>query len=200
MAYRRPYKENVPLQFAVKFITELILVISIAYLLVMNTCSRAVVVGNSMNELFYDGQTVLINKIAYLYDEPRRYDIIYFRPEGINSSRTYIKRIIGLPGETVQIVSGKVLINGIPLSDDINDDMILSAGLAAEEITLGTDEYFVLGDNRNNSEDSRFAAVGNISLDNIIGRPWLISSPLQQIRFIGRNDVVSTSADEKQPE
>lgn len=189
MGYRRPYRENVPLQFAVKFITELIVVISIAYLFVMNTCSRAIVVGNSMNGLLFDGQTVLINKAAYLYEQPQRYDIIYFCPEGINSSRTYIKRIIGLPGETVQIVEGKVLINGLPLSDDINDDMILSAGLAAEKITLGEGEYFVLGDNRNNSEDSRFAAVGNISFDNIIGRPWLIISPLQQIRFLSRNAV-----------
>lgn len=200
MAYRRPYKENVPVQFIVKFITELIIVISIAWLVVMNTCSRAIVVGNSMDGLFCDGQTVLINKIAYLYEMPKRYDIIYFRPEGINSSRTYIKRIIGLPGETVQIVSGEILINGMPLSDDINDDMILSAGLAAEKITLGEDEYFVLGDNRNNSEDSRFAAVGNISFDSIIGRPWLIASPIQQIQFVGRNDVGITPADEEQTE
>ncbi len=184
MGYRRPYKENVRLQFAVKFIVELILVISLGYLVVKATCSQYIVNGNSMNDQLLDGQVVLINKIAYLYDEPERYDIIYFRPSGIESGRMYIKRIIGLPGETVLIKDGYVYIDGTKLEDDIEADAMLSAGIAAVPVVLGEDEYFVLGDNRNNSEDSRFAAVGIVKKENIIGRPWVIVRPISQMSFI----------------
>ena len=184
MGYRRPYKENVRLQFAVKFIVELIIVISLGYLVVKSTCSQYIVNGNSMNDQLLDGQVVLINKIAYLYDEPERYDIIYFRPSGIESGRTYIKRIIGLPGETVLIKDGYVYIDGTKLEDDIEADAMLSAGIAAAPVVLGEDEYFVLGDNRNNSEDSRFAAVGIVKKENIIGRPWVIVRPISQMSFI----------------
>lgn len=189
MGYRRPYKENVKLQFITKLITELIIVISAAYLLITYMCEQTIVLGNSMNDVFSDGQTVLINRLAYLFSEPERYDIIYFKAQGIDSSRAYIKRIIGLPGETVQITDGRVYINGIPLSDDVNNDIILSSGMAQTEILLGEDEYFVLGDNRNNSEDSRFAAIGNVKAENIIGRPWVIIQPLNEFNLIKRNYV-----------
>lgn len=186
MAYRRPYKENIKLQFITKLIVEIILVVSITYLLVLYTCGQYKVSGNSMNDIFNDGQTVLINRLIYVFEEPARYDIIYFRPQGISSSRTYIKRIIGLPGETIQIIQGKVYVNGSVLTDDINSEVILSAGLASSPITLSENEYFVLGDNRNNSEDSRFSAIGNVKRENIIGSPWLIISPLNEMNLIFR--------------
>jgi signal peptidase I len=94
-------------------------------------------------------------------------------------------------------MEGRVLINGVPLSDDVNDDIILSAGLASDPVTLGEGEYFVLGDNRNNSEDSRFSDIGNISADNIIGRPWVIVSPLNQFRMIGRQYRVPLTDEEE---
>lgn len=191
MGYRRPYKENVKLQFMTKLVTELIIVVSAAYLLITYTCEQTIVLGNSMNHVFSDGQTVLVNRLAYLFGEPKRYDIIYFKAQGIDSGRTYIKRIIGLPGETVQITDGIVYIDGVPLSDDINSDIILSSGMAQTPISLGEDEYFVLGDNRNNSEDSRFAAIGSVKAENIIGRPWIIIQPLNEFNLIKRNYVPS---------
>ena len=97
---------------------------------------------------------------------------------------SYIKRVIGLPGEHVQIMDGKVYINGSVLEDDVSEDDILTAGLAAGELTLGENEYFVLGDNRNNSEDSRFANVGVVKKDDIVGSVWFIASPMKRMRLL----------------
>ena len=94
------------------------------------------------------------------------------------------QREVGLPGETIQIHDGKVYINGSVLEDDVSEDDILTAGLAAGELTLGENEYFVLGDNRNNSEDSRFANVGVVKKDDIVGSVWFIASPMKRMRLL----------------
>ena len=115
---------------------------------------------------------------------PKRYSIIAFHPNGVKTSKIYVKRVIGLPGETIQIHDGKVYINGSVLEDDVSKDDILTAGLAAGELTLGENEYFVLGDNRNNSEDSRFANVGVVKKDDIVGSVWFIVSPMKRMRLL----------------
>ena len=115
---------------------------------------------------------------------PKRYSIIAFHPNGVKTSKIYVKRVIGLPGETIQIHDGKVYINGSVLEDDVSEDDILTAGLAAGELTLGENEYFVLGDNRNNSEDSRFANVGVVKKDDIVGSVWFIASPMKRMRLL----------------
>ena len=128
--------------------------------------------------------TVLLNRIAYSFHGPKRYSIIAFHPNGVKTSKIYVKRVIGLPGETIQIHDGKVYINGSVLEDDVSEDDILTAGLAAGELTLGENEYFVLGDNRNNSEDSRYANIGNIKKDYIIGKAWFRIAPFSEIGFL----------------
>jgi signal peptidase I len=115
---------------------------------------------------------------------PKRYDVIAFKTSGTGFDKIYIKRVIGVPGDSVIIKNGKVYINGEELTDDVYTDTILTAGLAANTITLGDDEYFVLGDNRNNSEDSRFSNIGIVKKENIIGSAWLIASPLSRFGFI----------------
>ncbi len=127
------------------------------------------VVGPSMNTTYQDGDTVLVNKLVGTVIRPKRYDVIAFRQIDFGSYYE-IKRIVGLPGETVQIKDGTVYIDGAPLSDSPIKDKIRVAGLAEREIVLEKNEYFVLGDNVNNSEDSRYSNVGNVSRTEITGK------------------------------
>lgn len=184
-SYQKRYKENVKLQTVAKFIADVIIVICVAFILISYTCDKTTISGNSMNATLENGDTLLIDKMKYAFSSPKRYDIIAFEQPNITSSKTYIKRVIALPGETVQIIEGKVSINGTVLENDIIKDKIMTAGLAANPITLGNDEYFVLGDNRNNSEDSRFANIGTVKMEDIVGAPWLVIIPINHFKFIG---------------
>ncbi|MDE6852238.1 MAG: signal peptidase I [Lachnospiraceae bacterium] len=128
--------------------------------------------GESMETTLTDGDTVIIQKLSYYFGTPDRYDVVVFPV--YNSETYYIKRVIGLPGETVQIDEGKIFINDKELEDDIygKDEYIDDPGDAGEPITLASDEYFVLGDNRNMSTDSRSSYVGVIKKKNIVGKAW----------------------------
>jgi signal peptidase I len=183
-SYQKRYKENVKLQTAAKFIVDLIIVICAAFILVSYTCDKTTISGNSMNTTLVNGDTLLINKMRYAFSSPKRFDMIAFEQPNITSSKTYIKRVIALPGETVQIMDGKVYINGNVLENDKIKDKIMTAGLASNPIVLGKDEYFVLGDNRNNSEDSRFANIGTVKMKDIIGAPWLVVAPINHFKLI----------------
>ena len=125
-----------------------------------------------MEPTLKDGDILLVDKLSYRFSDPRRYDIIVFSYR-YQKGRYYTKRIIGLPGETVQIQDGAVFIDGKPLEDDISSESIEKARRASEPVVLGEDEYFVLGDNRNFSSDSRDTDVGNVKRRDIIGRIWL---------------------------
>ena len=136
---------------------------------------RTVVNGSSMDTTLANGQNLVMDKLSYRFHNPERYDIIIFPgPEEFGQHPYYIKRIIGMPGETVQIKDGKVYINDKELKSDVYGitDYIDYPGIAEEPITLGDDEYFVIGDNCNNSEDSRSANIGNIKKEHIIGKAW----------------------------
>ena len=147
------------------------LAIFLAFVIIMFFGIKTTMVGSSMEPAIYSGQNVFINRVAYNLSSPKRYDVVVFKPNGNVNSHLYIKRVIGLPGETVQIINGKVYINGSALSDDIASDT-KEPGVAANEIILDTDEYFVLGDNRVNSEDSRSANIGNVKTGMIEGSAW----------------------------
>ena len=125
-----------------------------------------------MEPALSNGQEVLINRFIYSITAPNRGDVIAFLPNGNQNSHYYIKRIVGLPGERVQIIGGYVYINGELLEEDERFDKMADAGLAETEIVLGSDEYFVLGDNRNNSEDSRSGNIGAVSRSTIEGKVW----------------------------
>ena len=123
-----------------------------------------------MSPVLKNADVVLVNRIVYNASSPKRGDVIVFKPKGNENSHYYTKRIVGLPGETVQIVENQVYINGKKLEEDYKTTKIDTAGIAGEKLKLGGDEYFVLGDNRNNSRDSRVEDVGNIHKKDIIGR------------------------------
>lgn len=140
--------------------------------------------GDSMRPAVLDGDIVLVNRMIYDASKPKRGDIIVFKPNGNENARSYIKRIIGLPGETVQIKDKEIYINGEKLEEDYETTAIEEAGTAAEEITLDGDEYFVLGDNRRNSEDSRMADIGNVKRSEIEGKAWFVLSTKGNFGFI----------------
>ncbi len=130
---------------------------------------KARVYGHSMEPVLKDGQTVLVDKLAYRLGEPERFDVIVFRDRR-EEGRYYMKRIVGLPGETVQIADGRVTIDGVLLEEPSEREEIRDARRASEPVVLGQAEYFVLGDNRNGSSDSRDSDIGNVSAEQIIGR------------------------------
>lgn len=145
---------------------------------------RTHVKGSSMEPTFSNGDNLIVDKISYRFRDPQRYDIIVF-PYQYEKKKYYIKRIIGLPDERVRIdEAGTIYINGTALEESYGLEVIEDPGTAAQEITLGDDEYFVLGDNRNYSSDSRSPDVGPIKRDSIIGRAWLKIYPFDEIGFV----------------
>lgn len=159
-------------------------VLCITYLVIHFVGQRTQVQGSSMEPTLSCEDNLIVDKISYRFHDPERFDIIVF-PFQYEDNTYYIKRIIGLPGETVQIdTEGNILIDGEILDENYGKEVIQSPGRAYEPIVLGEDEYFVMGDNRNNSTDSRDPSVGNIQRENIIGRAWLRILPLDKWGFI----------------
>ncbi len=144
----------------------------IATVLVFSIGMRTSVIGVSMEPGLYNGQEILINHFLYSIVSPKRGDVIVFLPNGNQNTHYYVKRVVGLPGETVQIKDEKLYIDGVLAEEDEAYDKMAEAGIAENGITLGSDEYFVLGDNRNNSEDSRSGNIGPVKRDNITGKAW----------------------------
>lgn len=171
-------------QAVFSWIFQIVVVILFAYVIVFFFGQSRTNVGQSMDSTLSGGDVVLLNELAYRFKGPDRNDVIAFRPNGSDSSHAYIKRVIGLPGETVQIRDGMIYINDSVYLEDASYPQMEEAGVAEEPVTLGTDEYFVLGDNRNNSEDSRFADIGNVNLQDIEGKVWLVISPREHIGFV----------------
>ncbi len=158
------------------------LVAGITFLIIHFVGQRTVVNGVSMQPTLSDGDNLIVDKLSYRFRDPDRFDIIVF-PQG--DGRYFIKRIIGLPGENVRIdEDGSIYIDGEKLSESYGKEVIQDPGLAKDGIELGADEYFVLGDNRNDSMDSRMAEVGRIAGDRIMGRAWLRIYPFDQIGFL----------------
>ena len=144
----------------------------LAFVLIFSAGMRTSVVGNSMEPVLYNGQEILMNRLIYRISTPKRGDVIVFLPNGNQNSHFYVKRVVGLPGETVQIRDGSVYIDGILLAEDESLDKIADPGIAQNELQLASDEFFVLGDNRNSSEDSRSGNIGAVKKDTIIGKAW----------------------------
>ena len=153
----------------------LLCVLGAVWLVITFVGQRTEVEGASMENTLHNGDNLIVDKLSYRFHDPERFDIIVF-PFQYQANTYYIKRIIGLPGETVQIMDdGSIYINGEKLEENYGMEVIKpeTIGRAAEPIELGDDEYFVMGDNRNNSSDSRTDMVGNITRENIIGKAWL---------------------------
>lgn len=150
----------------------ILIIVAACWLILTYVGQRTEVSGDSMNDTLHDGDSLWIDKLSYRLKEPERFDIVVF-PYQEEEDTYYIKRIIGLPGETVRIdEEGVIYINDEPLDENYGKETIEEnhRGVAAESVTLGEDEYFVMGDNRNNSRDSRMEDVGNIHKDDFVGK------------------------------
>ena len=130
------------------------------------------VIGPSMEPSLYNGQKIFLNRLIYRVASPRVGDVIVFLPNGNEKSHYYVKRVVGVPGDTLYIKNGLLYVNEETVEEYFND-RIAEPGLLESEVTLGEDEYFVIGDNCNNSEDSRSANIGSVRKSYIIGKAWM---------------------------
>lgn len=166
--------------WAVEIAITLLLAFTFVYFIGLRTS----VVGQSMAETLNGGDEILVNRFIYKVTNPKPNDIIVFLPNGNEKSHYYVKRVVAGPGDTVLIEDGTLYVNGELYEEEIDAASMEEAGLASEELTLASDEFFVLGDNRNNSEDSRYANIGNIKKEHIIGKAWFRVAPWGDIGFL----------------
>lgn len=139
---------------------------------------------SAMEPTLQVGERFFINRAVYKVSSPKRDDIIVYKNSGSDDAALHIGRVIGLPGETVQISNGNILINGAVYNENKDFPEISNAGLASDGVSLESGEYFILGDNRNNSEDSRYGDIGNINKKYIVGKVWFVISPKDKFGFL----------------
>ena len=157
-----------------------LIILIIVLLVVTFVGQRVKVIGSSMSPTLEDADGILVDKLTYRLSDPERFDIVVF-PYKYEKRTYFVKRVIGLPGETVQILAdGTILIDGEELVEYYGKETIKNPGVASNPVTLGDDEYFVMGDNRNNSKDSRFEDVGNIKRKELMGKAWIRIYPFNE--------------------
>lgn len=170
------------------FIKELLVYVVIffigLYIIPNYVLQRTVVDGDSMLNTLHNEESLLIDKISYVVGDPKRFDIVVFYPYGKDVEEYYVKRVIGLPGETVQIIGQDIYINGEILEENYGKDPIHYSGIAKEPITLAADEYFLMGDNREISYDSRYEEIGPVHRDFIEGKAFLRIWPLKKFGLV----------------
>lgn len=172
------------LREAVIWIGEAALAFGFACILVIFFGSALSNVGQSMEPAIYSGDRVLVNRLIYRIKAPDYGDLVVFKPNGNENAHYHIKRVVGVPGDTVTIESGRVFIDGELLNEEILTESMFDAGVASAPVKLGEDEYFVLGDNRNNSEDSRNADIGNVRREDIMGMAWFNITPGERFGWL----------------
>lgn len=169
------------LRRGIGWVVNIMVALACAWFLVYGFGEQVRISGSSMQPALDAEDVVLMNRLIYDVSSPQRFDIVVFERE---DGRKNVKRVIGLPGETVQIKNGSVYIDGAPLEAPDGLGQVSLAGRAEIPIQLEADEYFLLGDNRDSSEDSRFGNIGNVKADQIAGRVWLRIFPLLKLDLI----------------
>lgn len=182
--YVRDYFWQTRVRKILGWVLQIAAVIILSFICAYLFGQRVVITEGSMEPTLMAGDRVLMNTAAYKLSAPERGDLIVFRNSTDKNSGLQVKRVIGLPGETVQIRDGQILINQETYIEDKDFALITNPGIAEEPVLLGSDEYFVLGDNRNSSEDSRHLDVGMIQADKIVGKLWLRYSPFERFGFM----------------
>lgn len=174
-------EETNMLRRVIGWLVDIIVAITLAWFVVYGFGTQIRIVGQSMMPGLRENDVVLMNRLVYDLGSPKRFDVVVFEREDQKSN---VKRIIGMPGEMVQIKNGTIFVNGERLETPEGLEEVSLAGLAENPVTLEDDEYFLLGDNRDGSEDSRFANIGNVKRKQIQGKIWLRLMPLIDIEFV----------------
>lgn len=174
-------EDNNNLRHIVNWFVDIVVVIAFAWFLVYAYGTQIMIAGHSMTPLLASSDVVLMDRLTYDFGSPARFDVVVFQRE---DQKMNVKRVIGLPGETVQIKNDEIYINGGKLMEPAGLGRVSLAGLAEKPIKLGDDEYFLLGDNRDSSEDSRFSNIGSVSGSQIQGKVWFRVLPIAKLELI----------------
>lgn len=177
---KEPVKKNRLTAYVMELLFYGIMILLCIFVIPQYVIQRTIVDGTSMEETLHDKENLLVEKLSYRFGDPQRFDVIVFYPYGKDMKEYYVKRIIGLPGETVQIRGADIYINDVILEEDFGKMPITNAGIAEEGIELGKEEYFVMGDNREVSLDSRYDEVGPIRRELIAGKAVFRIWPLKK--------------------
>ena len=176
--------ENNRVRNVFRWIFEIVVTLAFAALVSIAMFQSVTMQESSMEPTLSVGDQFFMNRVIYKVSSPKRGDIVVFRKNASDEAALHIRRIIGLPGETIQIKDGRILIDGETYKEGKDFPSISNPGLAASPITLESGEYFVLGDNRNNSEDSRYGDIGIVNEKYIVGKIWFTISPVKKIGFL----------------
>ena len=175
--------EDQKIKSSMKWIFEILVTLVFAAVVALMMFQTVTMQESSMEPTISVGDRFFINKAVYKFSSPKRGDLIVFRSNASDDAALHIRRVIGPPGETVQITNGRILIDGETYKEGKDFPKISNAGLASKAISLGTGEYFVLGDNRNNSEDSRYTDIGLVKKRYIAGKIWFTCAPARKLGF-----------------
>jgi len=160
------------IKYSLIFLLELLLAIGLAYGVVLAFGQQVKCSNSSMEPTYETSDILLINTIAYKFSGPERGDVIAFKPKSNVNASYSVKRVIGMPGDTIYINNGRIYLNDELYKETLDVETIENPGIASSPITLLDNQYFVLGDNRNSSEDSRYESVGFVSSEDIFGKVW----------------------------
>ena len=166
-----------------RWVFEIVVTLVLAAMVGIMLFQTVTMQESSMEPTIAVGDRFFINRVVYKFSSPKRGDLLVFRTNARDDAALHIRRVIGLPGETVQISGGRILIDGEAYKEGKDFPMISNPGLASSSITLESGEYFVLGDNRNNSEDSRYADIGMVKKRYIVGKIWFTCAPFEKLGF-----------------
>lgn len=175
--------EDKKVRGVLRLVFEIIVTLTFAALVGIAMFQSVTMQESSMEPTISVGDRYFMNRVIYRVSSPKRGDVIVFRTNASDDAALHIRRVIGLPGETVQIVDGQILINGETYKEGRDFPVISNPGMASSPVTLESGEYFVLGDNRNNSEDSRYGSIGKVNKKYITGKLWFKISPVKSIGF-----------------
>lgn len=181
---KEKFEENEKLRKVLGWIFQIAVTLVFAAVVAIAMFQSVTMQESSMEPTISVGDRFFMDKVSYKLSSPKRGDIIVFKTNASDDAALHIRRVIGLPGETIQIVDGRILIDGETYREGKDFPSISNPGLAETPITLESGEYFVLGDNRNNSEDSRYGDIGTVKKRYIVGKVWFTISPVSKIGFM----------------